>query len=246
MSQSEIDYLAKLAKYNAKFNGIYGPLQYKAWPYAIRNAIISRGVVNSPYMLPAHPKVILTQSAIDKINNNYNKPTTPDYPKDEIIQLIRQSSISMGFVSDYGDHNYTVFDFKDENDAHNFSKYLAICGIHTEEESNGKYKKRRVKVSRAGDSKYHYVALDVMNTLVLLSVLVGSPVATDNVKTITGSHGEFFRVKMSDSDGSFIHSEVPSNNNIIHYVNRDDSTTGLPVMHPIRYGPGAFIPFRNE
>jgi hypothetical protein len=226
MSQSEIDYLAKLAKYNAKFNGIYGPLQYKAWPFAIRDAIISHGVLNSQYMLPVRPKVILTQSAIDKINNNNNK--SYDYPKNEIIQLIRQSSISMGFASDHGVHNYTVFDFKNEDDAHNFSKYLAMCGIYDEHD-------KQLDVQPSSDNRYHYVALDVIATLSLISVIVGSPVATDNVKSISGEHGEFFRVKLSESDGTFIHREVPSNNHVLHFVRRHDEAIGRHVHHPLRY-----------
>lgn len=222
-----VNYKEKLTKYNAKYDYLYNGLQSYLWPdYLIRHA-----VANYPYTLPIRqPQVILTQSAIDKINNrnNYNYSGNPlATAKDRIVELIRKSKISMGFISHKGEHNYTVFEFSEKKDAEEFAQYMKDYKMvdPTNNTLNVEY-----------NGEYHYVSLDVPEMLSLITIIIERAVTLSNVQKITNTHGTYFRVSPSDSNSINIPAlERPTNEQIIHFVNRKDEATNTVARQPLRY-----------
>jgi hypothetical protein len=221
-----VNYKEKLAKYNAKYEHMYNGLQPFLWPdYLVRHV-----VANYPYTLPIRqPQVILTQSAIDKINNNNNNNFRGNplaTVKDKIIDLIRKSKISMGFVSHKGEHNYTVFEFSEKKDAEDFGQYLRDYKMVDPTNNT-------LKVEYNGE--YHYVSLDVPEMLSLITILIDRAVTLSDVQKLTNSHGSYFRVSPSNTDTNMPALERPTNAQIIHFIDRKDEDTNTVIRQPLRY-----------
>jgi len=227
---SSVDYSTKIKKYNAKFNNLYWKLNDYDWPaYLIRQA-----VANSYYTLPPQPRIILAPSAVNKINNMYNTNNNPlATQKDNIVDLMRSSRISSGYFNSGGNHYYTVFEFENNNDAEKFSQYLSDYDILD-------HKREVLKVNN--DGKHYYVALDIIDMLQLITVLIGSPVSLDQVKKVDNDRGEIYRAIPSESKGdNFPKLERPTNPEVIRYVTKTDTdgspSSGRLHSYSIRYHP---------
>ena len=66
--------------------------------------------------------------------------------------------------------------------------------------------------------------------------IIERAVTLSNVQKITNTHGTYFRVSPSDSNSINIPAlERPTNEQIIHFVNRKDEATNTVARQPLRY-----------